>query len=127
MSRISSFLAGAALTAAIVLPFTSAALQQDPKDMPPPEEMVEMMKKTEKITSPGSHHQALEKLIGDWHSTLHLVFGGTKTPGEAGQAEISWLLEGRWLQIRTRGKIVRWTVSSRGWGGCASSCRPAPR
>ena len=69
MSRISSFFAGVALTAAIVLPFTSSALQQDPQSAPSPEEIEKMMQKAQQFTSPGPRHQALEKLIGDWDST----------------------------------------------------------
>lgn len=109
MSRVPSFLAGAALAAAIVLPLSFAGARQDAAGSDP---MAEMMKKAEKYMRPGPNHAHLARFIGKWEVSTHLFHGDTELAGEPGTAEFSWLFEGRWLQQKGSGTMMRMPVQT---------------
>ena len=105
MSRLPSFLAGVALTAAIVIPFTSAARpQDDPRQ--------EMLKRAQKYVTPGPHHAKLERFVGKWETEWTILHGENRTPPSKGSAEFSWLFEGRWLQQRGTGALLEMPLES---------------
>lgn len=103
MSRVPSFLAGAALAAAIALPLSLATARQDAAGG---HDMAEMMKKAEKFTKPGPNHAVLARFLGKWDVSMQLCQGEMKMPAESATAEFTWLFEGRWLQQRTSGTIM---------------------
>jgi hypothetical protein len=103
VSRLPSFLAGAALAAAIALPISLASGRQDPAAG---HDMAEMMKKAEKFTKPGPNHAMLARFIGTWDTSFQLCHGDQKMPAEPGTSQFSWLFEGRWLQQESRGTMM---------------------
>ena len=97
---ISTVLAGSLCT-----PFLMPESQvQDPQD--PQDAMAKMMAKARRYTQPGKHHKVLERFIGKWDTEIRLYMGGKSTPPEKGSAEYSWLMEGRWLQMKSSGKMM---------------------
>ncbi len=99
MIRLPSFLAGVALTAAIVIPFTTSARTQD-------DPMAEMMKRAQKFITPGPHHAKLERFIGKWDTEWTVLHSGSRLPSSKGTAEFSWLFDGRWLEQRGSGALM---------------------
>lgn len=110
MSRVPSFLAGAALAAAIALPLSFAGARQEPPAGG--YDMAEMMKKAEKFVKPGANHAVLARFIGKWDLSTQLCQGEMKMPGEPGAAEFSWLFEGRWLQQKGSGSMMGMPLQS---------------
>lgn len=68
--------------------------------------MAEAMAKAQAYTQPGEHHALLERFLGRWSTKTSFLMGGQRTPGEDGQVEITWLMEGRWIQIRGGGRMM---------------------
>lgn len=97
------FLAGL-LCASLLVPAFSAAGAQDPEDEAAA--MAEMMQAAERYTQPGKHHELLERFLGNWDVEIQLFMGGQTTPPEKGHAEVSWLMDGRWLQTRLEGSMM---------------------
>ncbi len=91
-------------TAAISL---QSALSQDDA---PQYDMQKMMEIHQKVTTPGPAHKLLEAFLGEWKSTSKVWLGGPASPEveiETGVSVGSWLMEGRWVQIETRGEEVK--------------------
>ena len=82
-----------------------------------PQQMQEMMKKAEKYTQPGKHHEALKRFLGKWTTETRFVMGQQKSPVEKGRAEWSWLVEGRWLQSSVTGTMMGRPMTAHGWLG----------
>ena len=81
--------------------FTSTTpAPQDPQDM------AKMMEKAKKYTKPGTHHEALKRFLGKWDTESRIFMGGQATPPAKGSAEFSWLMEGRWLQQKSKGSMM---------------------
>ena len=79
------------------------------QDQKPPEdtaEMAAMMAKAQKVMQPGEHHKALERFIGKWDTETRFFMGGQPTPPEKGTTETSWLMEGRWIQLKSKGTLM---------------------
>jgi hypothetical protein len=70
-------------------------------------DMAAMMEKAKKLTQPGEHHVLLERFLGRWKTETRFFMGGQPTPPEAGTAEFSWLMPGRWLQGKSKGSMMR--------------------
>jgi hypothetical protein len=93
-----AFLATGLFTVALLGPASSQGGDADA--------MAEMMKKAAKYTQPGEHHELLERLVGEWDTEIALVMGGQRTPAEKGRASGSWLMDGRWVQMRGEGSMM---------------------
>src|SRR5262245_52805487 len=63
-------------------------------DAPP--SMEEMMKKMTEAAALGPHHAEMGKQVGTWDVEFQEM-GGAPSKG---RAEVTWLMEGRWLQER---------------------------
>lgn len=82
---------------------------QEPRD---PEAMAKMMAKAKHYTQPGQHHKVLERFLGKWNTELRVFMGAKAGPAEKGTAETSWLMKGRWLQIKSTGTMMGRAVTS---------------
>lgn len=107
-----AFVAGAALALAV------AAAPRPQSDAKAPaqegaaptftkEDMERAMAQMKTMVSPGPHHKELARFLGTWKTTTRFVMGGTKTPGEAGTATVSWLMDGRWLKFDLGGSMMK--------------------
>lgn len=97
-----------------LLPHASTAPSPTPQD---PQQIAEMMKKAEKYTTPGKHHEVLKRFLGKWTTETRFIMGGQKTPPEKGQCEWTWLVKGRWLQSTMTGTMMGRQMSTHGWFG----------
>lgn len=79
------------------MPVSIAAAQDDAPKMPSPEEMAKMMEAARKYTAPGPNHKLLDRFVGKWNLETRFVMGDKKGSPETGAADISWLIDGRWL------------------------------
>jgi len=79
--------------------------------------MAKMMEKAKRYTQPGKHHRVLERFIGKWNTELRLFMGGKASPAEKGTAEHSWLMQGRWLQMKSTGRMMGRPLNSYWWMG----------
>jgi hypothetical protein len=80
-------------------------MQQDPPKRfayPPFPSPEEAMSRWMKVCKPGPAHERLKELIGSYETTMRMGMGGDSK----GSAEITWLAEGRWLQIRWTGAMM---------------------
>jgi hypothetical protein len=98
-----SFLAGV-LAASLLLPALARPFQDD--GAAGAADMAAMMEKARRYTEPGEHHELLQRFLGRWETEARFFMGGEATPPEKGTAEISWLMEGRWLQNRVKGTFL---------------------
>ena len=97
-------LAGAA--AALTLVMTLGAANQDEK-APSADPMAEMMAKMAQYTGVGENHKFLERMIGTWDTeTSFTMPGAGASPPEKGVTEVSWLIDGRWLQSEGSGTMM---------------------
>ena len=94
-------LAGGA--AALLLVVTLGAKTQDEGGG----EMADMMAKMVELTKTGEKHAFLGKLIGTWDTEMRFTMPGMEgMPPEKGTSEVSWLIEGRWLQTQGTGSMM---------------------
>tara|TARA_R110002096_G_scaffold24394_4_gene76818 strand:- start:430 stop:1032 length:603 start_codon:yes stop_codon:yes gene_type:complete len=106
------------ITSALAGSFAFLPVGTAPSVLPQdPQQIAEMMKKAEKFTKPGTHHELLKRFLGKWNTETHFVMGGQKTPAEKGQCEWTWLVEGRWLKSTMTGTMMGQPLSSYGWLG----------
>lgn len=99
-----AFVAGATLALAV------AASPRGQEGAAPPftkEDMEKAMAQMPKMITPGPHHKELERFLGSWKTTTSFVMGGNKTPGEAGTANVAWLMDGRWLKLELAGVMMK--------------------
>lgn len=68
--------------------------------------MAEMMKQAERFTKPGEHHNVLERLVGKWNTETKFFMGAESGPSEKGTSENTWLIPGRWIQMRWKGSLM---------------------
>lgn len=82
-----------ALALAVAAPAATpaAAAAQDP------DVVREIQERARAATTPGEHHEALERFIGEWDVELELVLPGAPARHAAGRATYEWLLPGRWI------------------------------
>jgi hypothetical protein len=73
---------------------------------PSPADMAAMMEKAKKFTQPGPEHTALERFVGKWNTETRMFMAGKPTPAEKGTAEMSWLMQGRWLKGEWSGSMM---------------------
>ncbi|MCA8971475.1 MAG: DUF1579 family protein [Planctomycetes bacterium] len=97
----------------LVSPSSDALTTPSVQDEAQAAQMQEMMKKAARYTQPGPHHKKLERMLGTWNTSTRFVMGGRKSPPEKGTSEVSWMMDGRWLQMRWKGAMM-----GRGVEGC---------
>ncbi|MBK8977879.1 MAG: DUF1579 family protein [Planctomycetes bacterium] len=99
-----------ALVAAFVpvAPIASPAPQdpQAPQDPRQAEAMREMMERARRFTQPGPNHEVLERFLGEWDVSTRFFMGEQPTPPETARASGAWLIDGRWLQMRSTGRLM---------------------
>jgi Protein of unknown function (DUF1579) len=105
------FLAGCATVLLLAATFDAAGQepqrgsgQQEPQ--PSQQALQEMMAKAKKFTTPGPHHQKLERFLGTWSTTTRFVMGDEKSPPEQGSTTFRWLMPGRWMAAEGKGKLM---------------------
>jgi hypothetical protein len=98
-----SFLAGAVL-ASLLVPAFSAGFAQESDD--PAMDMAAMMAQAEKYTSPGEHHELLNRHLGEWDTEMILFMGGNAMEPSKGTSKSEWLMEGRWLKSDFEGSMM---------------------
>ena len=99
-----SIAVGFALGAAVV-PLTVPRAQDVPAGMA--EEMKKMIEQAGKYVQPGELHKKLADYVGKWDCVTTMTMGpGAAAPVGKSTAEISWLMEGRWLKQETRGTFM---------------------
>ncbi len=103
MKRYPSFLH---VVAVITWGCSTLSATAQPAEQPDPGEMAAMMEKVKQFTEPGKHHRILERFIGKWDTETRFFMGETPTPAEKGTAETSWLMDGRWIQTRAKGRMM---------------------
>ncbi|MEM7587329.1 MAG: DUF1579 family protein [Acidobacteriota bacterium] len=94
----------AALTIAITLA-ANTAIAEAPKATEKID-MAEMMARAKKLTQPSEHHQLLKRFLGTWDTQLEFTMAGMDGPPEKGTATFSWLMEGRWLEMKSSGTFL---------------------
>jgi hypothetical protein len=102
-TSITAFLAGIALSAIAVPRFVAPQSDDQGKDM------AQVMSKARKWMQPGPNHKVLERFLGKWN-TETTVTGASNS--EKGTAEFTWLMDGRWLQMRAKGSVMGMTLDS---------------
>jgi hypothetical protein len=68
------------------------------------EEMDAMMAKAREITSTGTFHEWLERFEGTWESETRVMMPGAKP--DKGTSTFSWLIDGRWMQMKGSGSMM---------------------
>lgn len=93
-------LSASLLSLALCLPATA---EEAPKAQQV--DMAEMMQKARKFTQPGENHALLKRFLGSWDTELRVTMPGAQAPPEKGVATFSWLIDGRWLKMESRGTM----------------------
>ena len=71
------------------------------------EEMKKMIEQAAKYVQPGELHKKLADYVGKWDCITTMTMGpGAATPVGKSTAEISWLMEGRWLKQEAKGSFM---------------------
>ncbi|TAH38904.1 MAG: DUF1579 domain-containing protein [Planctomycetota bacterium] len=98
-SRLSLFLAGAALVAGTA--FVTAQIvraQQDPAQDPAAAIPPEMMEKMQELATPGPEHADLQKLVGEWNQSYTMKWSEDMPEmASKGTAKVKPLLGGRFV------------------------------
>lgn len=68
------------------------------------EDMNAMMEKAREITATGEFHRWLERFEGTWESETRVIMPGAKP--EKGVSTFSWLIDGRWMQMKGSGSMM---------------------
>jgi len=92
-----------AVLAAVTVFVGAQALSDDQKEpgmqMPSQEEMKEMMDKMTKAMTPGEHHRALDRFVGQWDTTVRVWMAGPMMPPmeSKGKSNVKWVLNKHFL------------------------------
>ena len=92
----------ALLLVAVTFAASPAVARQEAND----QEMAEMMRRAQRFTQPAERHRVLERFLGSWDTETRVVMGGARPEAEKGTAEGSWVMDGRWLEIRGLGSML---------------------
>ena len=88
----------------------AAAEQGEKAERPaaPPEtvDMAEMMARAKKFTAPSEHHEMLKRFLGTWNTELRFTMPGMDGQPEKGTSVGSWLIDGRWVQLKGKGTTM---------------------
>ena len=102
MSR--RLLAVLVVPALLAAPVAVTAQEGGPTDMT--EMMEEMKKRMAEVATPGEHHEALARFLGDWEVELKLVMPGVPEQSWPATAKYEWLIEDRWMSQRIVGTLM---------------------
>lgn len=102
------------VTAAITALTLGGAAFQEEKPAPPPmqipsqEDMMQMFKKWQESTTPGKAHEVLDRLAGEWETTMRVWMAGPGMPPTEtkGRSTVRWVLGRRFLQEEMTGKTM---------------------
>lgn len=83
----------------------AAAATQDQQQQDMEASMQEMQERTREATTPGEHHEALARFVGEWDVEIAMLMPGSPEQRSQGTATYEWLMEGRWLSQRIVGSI----------------------
>lgn len=83
-----------------------SALAAPEQKKPTAQELADMMAKMKRYTQPGKHHKILQRFIGKWNTETRLFLGGRATKADKGVTQTDWLMEGRWIQFFSKGKLM---------------------
>ena len=97
---------------ALALALLAATPQESGGQMPSAADMADMMKKAQQYTAPGENHQLLRRFLGTWDTRTRMTMPGMQSPPETGRVEGSWLIDGRWLQLKGSGSMMGMPVQS---------------
>jgi len=93
------------LAAVACLPNLAVSQDAGPGGMSP-EQMAEGMKKWMEASKPGPYHERMARTIGKY-ATETTIWGMGPAPMKSrGEAEIRWLLEGRWLLTESKYQMM---------------------
>jgi hypothetical protein len=98
---------GSALVVAgtLIVDFGLASENADAQKFDPA--MKEMMKKAEAACTPGTAHQALEPLVGEWNVEVKTWMTPEAPPTiSTGSAKSTWALKGRFVQLEFSGEFM---------------------
>jgi len=88
----------------------TSSMQEKPKRFayPWPENQEAAMKRWMDTCTPSLAHERLKELLGSYDVTTRLWMGGPEAPPAEtkGSAEVTWLAEGKWIQIRWNGSFM---------------------
>lgn len=74
---------------------------------PMPKDMNEGMARWMQTLKPGPAHERLKELLGRYETTMRMKMDPSKPPVESkGSAEVSWLVEGKWLISKSSGEMM---------------------
>lgn len=90
----------------------TVSADKDKPVAPSPADMAAMMEKAKHFTQPGKHHEVLKRFLGNWDTQTRFPMPGHDMPAEKGQAEFSWLMEGRWLKSEMSGTMMGQPIKS---------------
>jgi hypothetical protein len=78
-----------------------------------------MMKAWEEATTPGDGHRVLDQLVGKWDATTKMWWQGPDGPAteSKGNAELKWILDGRFLQQEWHGEMMGKPIHGMGFVG----------
>lgn len=107
-------------TGFLLAAFASGALWMQSEDKqerfayPRPESPEKAMERWMATCKTGPAHERLAELVGKYDTTMRMWMAGPDQPPmeSKGTAEVSWLVEGRWLQTKAQGAMMGQPVSS---------------
>ncbi len=112
LRTLPAFVAGAALTALLVVA-TGATTVQDrdagtagPGAQPSADEIAEMMAAAARYTQPGPNHEVLKRFLGEWTWEMRFAGSPPDAPPMQGTTEATWLIEGRWIALSHAGTVM---------------------
>ena len=111
--QVASMAAGFLLATLVTGPLWMQSADKKRFTHPWPENQEAAMKRWMDTCKVGPPHERLGELIGKYDTTMRMKMGPDQPAMEAkGSAEISWLIEGRWLQIKGQGSMMGKPVTS---------------
>jgi len=95
-----------AILIVLLLSGIAGAKAQD-KKQPSNAEMQDVMKKWMEAATPNEHHKALDGMVGKWNmETTTWMDPGAPPMKTKGTAEISWMIDGRFLKQDAKGEFM---------------------
>lgn len=95
-------LAGRIISSLVISPCSLPLAAAEPADA----ETAAMMERLKRATSPGPKHVILHRFLGRWDYELRTFTGGAAAAPEKGTAEVTWLVDGRWIKSEDKGTMM---------------------
>lgn len=93
-------------------PEVPPVVDQDPPQDPPAgsspsaAELQAAYARVAQLVTPGPKHELLKRFLGEWDVATSFVMGGERSPAERSRMTASWMIDGRWLEMRIAGKLM---------------------